>query len=959
VSLSLAIRLFGRPEVRTGSSPSPLRVQARAMSLLAYLLVHRERPLPREAVAFTFWPDLAEDDARSKLRWYLHYLRNEALPKAENGEWILADKRTLQWNPCGATWLDVAEFERLSSRAAGVAEAVDLYGGDLMSGFDDEWLEAPRAHLRERQTALLLALIEECRRKNDYAAAIEYAQRLLAVDPWREDAVAALVDLRREGGDRAGALATYREFAGRLQMELGVTPSGETKAAYERALSSEIRVNLPHETTSFIDREAELAQAQALLAASRLLTLAGTGGVGKTRLAIALARSVAPSFPDGVWFVDLAAVSDPLFVAPTLLAALGLREQPGREGGDVAAEWLRKRTVLLVFDNCEHVVAEAARLAVELLHRCANVRIVATSREVLDVEGEALFRIPPFAEEEGVALFASRATALVPAFLVNASNADAIKRICKRLDGIPLAIELAAARIKMMTVEQLAARLDDRFRILTGGSRTALPRQQTLRGSIGWSVALLSSDEKVLLRRLTIFAGNFPLEAIAHVASYDPIDTAAIVDLLASLIDKSLVQTEAHRSEQQYRLLESTKEYALEMLADSGEAQALRDRHAAYFAALADEAERHAGTGEYKAFRTRIAQSYGEFRAVLQWALAGRDDAELGARLAAALGRYWHERGQWREGRHWLELVLALDDGEISTRTRASALFSLARQYYAQGEYSAMAEAATTATELFVAVGDVTGAAWARNLVAFAAFYAGRFAETQGLYQETLHTARAIGDRRMEAISLNNLAEVRADWKREYAAAEELYAQAVAIHRERGDAWILGTTLGDWSRTAAYQGAYDRAQRLAEEALAVCREIGDETRIVEQLFLLGHYRVLAGAPDAAREVLLEAVERLRASMHPLYVARCADACADYAAACERFADASALYGFSDAWRAAKRLPRPPPAQEQYSAAVASLRGRLDGNAFDAAVERGTRCDASVALGLCEAITQKA
>jgi predicted ATPase/DNA-binding SARP family transcriptional activator len=951
----LEIRLFGRPEVRLGPAPRP--VQARAMSLLGYLVVHRERPLPREAVACTFWPDLAEDDARAKLRWYLHYLRNEALPQTPNGAWILADKRTLQWNAEAAAWLDVAEFERLSSQPAGVAEAVDLYG-DLMSGFDDEWLEAPRAHLRERQIALLLALIDECRRKNDSRAAIAYAQRLLAVDPWREDAVVALVDLRRETGDRAGALAAYREFASRLETELGVTPSGETTAAYERAVAAEIRVSLPCETTSFIGREAEVAQVQSMLAASRLLTLTGAGGVGKTRMAIAVARAAAPFYPDGVWFVDLAALGDPLFVAPALLTALGLREQSGRDSGDVVIEWLRERSALLVFDNCEHLVAEAARVAARVLGECANARIIATSREVLGTSGEVLYRIPPFAEKEGVALFVTRAQAQVPAFKPSAANVDAIKAICTRLDGIPLAIELAAARISMMTVEQLRERLDERFRLLTGGARTTLARQQTLHDLIDWSYGLLSAQERTLLQRLAVFAGEFSLAAATNVAAFDSLDANGVFDSIAHLIDKSLLQSEPRADGQRYRLLESTKAFAGERAIQSGVWPALQRRYAEYFVSLAEASVAYVGSARYDECRRQISAEYDDYRATLQWALSAGGDVRLAGRMASALADYWADR-QGEEGRLWSERVIERGPDGLDSKDWIVMLMGLARQYFVLGDYAKSTAASRRAEEAAIAGGDRSRALRARGNRAAGAFFSGRYEEAESAFRESLSDARAIGDRYFESVMLGNLADLASTWRRDFAAAEELYAQAVVVGREHGDTRHTATVLGDWSQTAADQGAFERAERLASESLELYRKIGSRDRITEQLLRIARYRMMAGRTQDSLDPLREAAALVRSSLHPLNLAGFIDASARLAATRGWPDIAATLYGFADAWRSTKALPRPPAAQELYAQAIASLREALDDTAFDAAFACGRAYGTNEALALCEAVTGEA
>ena len=439
--------------------------------------------------------------------------------------------------------------------------------------------------------------------------------------------------------------------------------------------------NLPLQLTSFIGREREIDEVKHLLTTTRLLTLTGAGGCGKTRLALQVAADAPGVYPDGVWLGELAALSDPALVPHAVASAVGAREIPGSTVTESLVGYLRTRTLLLVLDNCEHVVGAAAELVDALLRSCPGVRILATSREPLGSAGETTWRVPSLAvpphsavgeldlehltQYETVQLFIDRALAALPGFVVTSQNAAALAEICRRLDGIPLAIELAAARVRAFSVDQIAARLDDRFRLLTAGQRTAMPRQQTLRATVDWSYMLLSDPERALLRRLSVFAGGWAFEAAEAVAAGDGIHTYAVLDLLPQLVDKSLVIAEEQRGAVRYRLLETIRQYARDRLQEAGEAERTRDRHLTYFLQLAEEAEPKLRGSEDRLFLVRLEEEHANLRLALEWGLtpSARGDAAL--RLSGALTWFWWLRSYHDEGRRWLARALAATPGPV------------------------------------------------------------------------------------------------------------------------------------------------------------------------------------------------------------------------------------------------------------------------------------------------------
>lgn len=473
--------------------------------------------------------------------------------------------------------------------------------------------------------------------------------------------------------------------------------------------------NLPLQLSSFVGREDDIARSVALLAETRLLTLTGSGGCGKTRLALRVAAEASPEFADGTWWVELAPVSDDRLIAATVADAMGLRVPVGREPLRAVLDHLVTHTALVVLDNCEHVVAAAAQFAEFLLRAAPGVKMLATSREPLTIEGEVTWRVPSLAappasvdepealgQYDAVRLFIERAVQVQPNFTVTNANAPAVAEICHRLDGIPLAIELAVARIRLLSPERIAVALDDRFRLLAGGSRTALPRQQTLLASIDWSHELLETDERALLRRLGVFAGGFTFDAAEIVAGAAPLDRLTVLDVLGHLVSKSLVQVEeaSMGGSERYRLLESIRQYALDRLDEAGEADATRDRHLAWTVDLAEALERKAATQETRAL-DELDSEHANMRVALEHATTSEQTEPL-LRLIGSLGCFWAHRGYFTEARRWLALIPESGGGTPTAflaRARWAASFIAWLNYDLAGARTAAAAALSEARE--------------------------------------------------------------------------------------------------------------------------------------------------------------------------------------------------------------------------------------------------------------------
>jgi predicted ATPase len=444
--------------------------------------------------------------------------------------------------------------------------------------------------------------------------------------------------------------------------------------------------NLPLELSSFVGREREMAEVETLLSEQRLLTLTGSGGSGKTRLALRVVIDLVEDFEDGAWLVELAPLSDPDLVPQAVASVLGIRQQPGVSPADALVDHLRGADTLLVLDNCEHLVGACASLSAALLRVSPGLRILATSREALGVPGEALFSVPPLSlpdprrlqdvegltRYEAARLFSERARAIRPDFKITGDNAMAVAQICYRLDGMPLAIELAAARVKVLSVEQISSRLDDAFALLGGGGRTALAHHGTLRATMDWSYELLPEEERLLLRRVSVFAGGFALEAAEVVCAGGDLERGEVLELLASLVDKSLVLVAERDGEARYRLLETIRQYGLEKLEEGGEAGQMRGRHAAWFLSLAERAESELKGHQQVVWLARLEREHDNLRVAMRWLLE-EGETDTAVRLAWALWLFWRVHGYQGEGYRYTGEALEAGDA-LPTLVRAKAL---------------------------------------------------------------------------------------------------------------------------------------------------------------------------------------------------------------------------------------------------------------------------------------------
>jgi predicted ATPase len=651
--------------------------------------------------------------------------------------------------------------------------------------------------------------------------------------------------------------------------------------------------DLPLPPTPLLGRKRELADLLRLLRAERtpLVTILGPGGIGKTRLALAAAAEVAPAFADGVSFVDLSAVREPELVEPTIVGELGLL---GR-----LVDHLRERELLLVLDNLEQVVEIGADLAA-LLEASPRLAILATSREPLRVRAEVEYPLKPLAESPAIELFRERASTIDPEF---DAPYELLTELCERLERMPLAIELAAARVKVLSADELLARLERRLPLLTAGARDAPARQRTLRATIEWSYELLGDDERRLFASLAVFAGGWTVDAAEHVCDAD-------LDVLQSLADKSLVRFEDRR----FRMLETIREYALERLEESGELEQLRARHAEHFLQLGLRAEPELTGAQQHVWLERLATDYENLRAALEWCVAARPDDAL--RLAAALVLYWFNRSLYRDGLHWLEEVLARTEDDV-TAARAGALWGAGFFWTLVGDAERGASRLDDGLALARRLDDGPIVARSLSVIGLLAFFQNDAPRARSLLEESAETARLAGDKWALADSLGTLGSIY-PLQGEFDLAETAGAEARALGREYGDRQGVRMANFGLALTAVMRGDLERARTLAEEGLAISREIGDLWFVSYFLWILATAATAAGELRVARECAGESLKVAREIEGPLLVVCALDALAGVERA--EGDDASAREHLSEAAELGRRMIVP----DAYLASV--LRG---------------------------------
>lgn len=840
-------------------------------ALLAELVVEAGRVVSVDRLIHDLWGETLPANPAGALQTRVSQLRR-ALETAEPGA-----RRLVVSRPPGylldvpADAVDVGRFEALLAEASAasdprvrvelLSDALALWRGPALADFaDDEFARVPVTRLTELRLTAVEHRAEARLELGKHGLLADELGDLVARHPLRERLRAAHLRALYRAGRQSEALAGYRDLRDRLVDELGVEPGPELAALHRAILDQDPALgsapatapptNLPHLLGELIGRASEVDEVRTLLGSERMLTLTGPGGVGKTRLALAAARQLVDGFRDGVWLVELAglpATVEPCEVAELVAAALGIRDEAATDLVAKLAEAMRDRHALLVLDNCEHVATPVAEVVAALLRAAPDLHVLATSQRPLGVPGELLWTVPPLAEPSAVELFAARAAARAPGFALTGDNAEVVAAICRRLDGIPLALELAATRVRALGVHELAARLDDRFRVLAAGPTGAPARQRTLRAMIDWSWELLSEAERTLLRRLAVHVDGWTLRSAEAVCGGDDLDDLDVVDLLAQLVDRSLVtvSTREHRDGPRYQLLESVAAYCHERLREAGELPELERRHRAHYTRLAVTADAHLRGPEQQEWLRRLDAEAANLRAALD--SAARHGEALP--LVNALAWYWVLRGRLGEGRRALTTALAGGgpaDAAGTARTWHAA-FGLR-----MGEVPRPVEldpAAARPRDL----DELVGRARAEWFLGFAGVGVGDPRAGEELVRRALAVFQAVGDQWGTAAALSTRARqalVRSDLA-EMARHGE---RSMALFTELGDRWgQLHATFGLGTH-AEIVGDYEQAAQLHRDGVRMAEELGLWTEMADKLSALGRIALLAGDHEQAEEL---------------------------------------------------------------------------------------------------------
>jgi predicted ATPase/DNA-binding SARP family transcriptional activator len=1007
--------VLGPVQLTIDGAPVPIG-GAKTQLLLARLALAAPKTVPADALIDSLWGERPPATARKTLQKYVSVLRDQI------GHDVLATVGPGYALALDAASIDSARFEQLrqaarSARVGGepqrawdlLAEAMALWRGRPLAGLDDvPFVAAAVAELEEARLTTEEEQLEVGLDLGRHASLLARIERLATDHPYRERLWAALMLALYRSGRQADALAAFRRIRTLLAEELGIEPYPVLRELEGRILRQDADLivtspvpaattvaTLPVPLTSFVGRTTELGEIGELLAAERLITLVGPGGSGKTRLALEAAIRNVARYPDGVHLVDLASVTSVRAVTLAVAAPLGVSGQSGRSTEAVLAEYLAGRELLLVVDNCEHLADGVAHLLATLLGAAPRLRVLATSREPLGVPGEARYEVLPLpvpdADDppddieafDGVRLFVDRARSADPHFRLTEANAPEVAQICRRLDGIPLALELAAPRVRAFGTAQLVRLLDDRFAVLTSSLRGVLPRHQTLSAAVDWSYALLAERARSLFRRLSVFRGGFDLDATAQVCGFAPLDPGDVIAVLPELVDKSLVATD-HRPDRttRYRLLETLREYGHAHLTTTERAE-VRGRHAAHFGALAERAAVHLRGPEQHRWIARLTEDYPNLRESMCWAFD--EGPELGIRYALALADYWDAVGPRLEAHDCLRraversgsvvpklriaALVAASDLFISTEPEFSERFAeqaldeareigddawvarslraLALVYDLRGVHERAAVPGRQALAIFRRLGADWDAALSLERL-------GQFAKddpdrAMSCFWESLALFRKAGDRRRTALVLYKMAQTRVAAWRDLDAALCWVRESLSIGAQLGTTHDIGHADNVLGWVLRRLGRPGEARCAFEAAVEIMRRVGDQRCTARSLSGLGVVLIDEGEHDQARKALQESLEIGRTLDEKATTKVGLAGVARLLTADGRFADAATLHAIVERLGRELRMSPPPAVIARRAAALDVMRASLDPDTFDAAWRAGA------AMGVDEAI----
>ena len=859
----MEVCLLGPLEVRDGDRLLSVR-GSRQRALLALLALNAGRVMPAERLIELLWGDEAPPSAANALQVHVSNLRKVLEPKGQPYRLLVSDESgyALKIAP---DHIDFVRFEQLVDRghkalargevalsAQLLGEAADLWRGSALADLVDQpWSIGEARRLEELRLGAIEGRVEAELALGRHTELIGELESMIATYPFRERLRGQLMLALYRSGRQADASDVFQKTREVLVEELGMEPGLELQQLLRAILNQEPSLgvpeldrptarldNLPAALTSFVGREGPLTQLKQMLSANRLVTLTGPGGVGKTRLALQVARESLGKYQRGIWLTSFAGLTDPALVPEALAHVLAIRPQAGQSSMGSLIAAVGNRHYLMVFDNCEHLIDACARTAEALLTACPGVTVLATSREALGVAGEVTLSVPPMQVtadgatglsrgSEAIELFQQRAASAVGSFRLDDGDLAVASHLCRRLDGIPLAIELAATKLKVMSLHELVVRLDDRFRVLTEGSRTAMPRQQTLRATLDWSYDLLPPADRVLLPMLSVFTGTFSLQAAEAVCAVNAMAAGDILDGLSNLARKSLVQVERSDFEVRYRLLDSIRDYGHEKLEEAGHLVTLSTRHRDFYLDLAERAEPQVRGSSGSVWMARLVSEHDNIRAALRWSQTAGDGEKL-VRFTLALGWFWQLRCFFREGRAWLDAALRFSD---STTTRARLLIQIGELAWAQGDHASGRPILEEALSLAVEAGDEALIADALVQSALLVYSTGEYELVQQRLEAAVSILRKQGDPLLLAEALNNLGWLLGMIFNQAHEAVPLLEESLLIAGQNGNQWLHVAVLDSLGNLELAQGRLDAARAFQEESLRICRALTDRSSL--------------------------------------------------------------------------------------------------------------------------------
>ena len=1033
MSPRLVLQFLGLPQLHLDDQPIAVD-RRKAVALLAYLAVndleHGFQRYSRESLSALLWPDYEQAKAFSNLRrtiWEIHQALGEG--------WLVTERETVSLNREAAIDLDIARFQEMlaqsrqqtgpQTRLPLLIEATRLYRNHFLTGFSlndaygfNEWAYAEAEDLRRKLSAALEIISTDYPAVGEAEKAIPYARRLITLDPLNEASHRKLMEVYLQAGQHSAALKQYQTCEEILRKELGLDPQPETRALYKRIRrgtgaappvpveayqqAGEPGHNLPSRLSSFIGREREIDQVADLLNKHRLVTLAGVGGIGKTRLSLQVGQKLLNQYPNGVWFIPLDSLSDPDLVPQTIAAVFDLRETPGRPLVETLANFLYQKTVLLILDNCEHVLDACIGVVVTLLTKCPNLRILTTSREVLNVEGEATYQMPALSfpeqeeasleqltENESVRLFVERASLALASFTLTNENAQAVIDICRNVDGIPLTIELAAAHVNVLQVTEILDQLGHSFALLSRQDRTASSRHQTLQASLDWSWGLLTGAEQRFMRRLAIFAGGWTMDAAQAVQDGDALGPTS------ALVKKSLIVVDrGSRQMTRYRFHEIVRQYAYAKLVEAGEEVEIHTRHLQYFLRLSEQAESALkGPTQVEEWLPRLREERDNLRTALRW--AGKTDLEAGLYITGSLQGFW-ENLNLEEGVRWLTGFLQRSDSNEYPHAKAKALHALGVLLLWSQNYAQARAVTEECLNLFRACDDRQGEIDALLLLGHIFEYLDQRAASDDLYAQARTLAQSIGDMRRQALALFRLGYDHPDRQLAY------WEEAIALFRVVDDRSSLANLLcvtarfrilltgdiekaqsevdeatqlgpirgrninGLWeeaafakSLIALMHGDYEAAAAPLRETAVVAEELGNLLGYLWTRANLGYIALRAGDLAQARLIFTETVQRFQKDGSTIGTVYTIEGLAGLSVAVGKPERAARLIGWTDATRERINNPRPFLEQANVDQTVAACIAKMGTTAFWDAyhVGKGMTLDEAVAYSLGDASLQ--